>query len=91
MLRCVPPSLIDLINGVMMLRNRVRAIELTDIGLNSGKDYYHFGVELYRLQGVDGTDYIVRIGKSKIIFINSYDACQFFAKLIWCVWSENEI
>lgn len=61
------------------------AIMLTVIGINSGRDYYHSGVEIYMLQAADGTDFIVKDdnGNGKQVFSDAYKAAEMFANIIW--------
>ena len=54
------------------------AIELTVIGLRAGKDYTFNGVEVYMLQGADGTDYIVKCGTLRQVFLDAHDAVRAF-------------
>ena len=71
--------------------SRELAIELTRIMLEFGKTYKYCDLELYMLQGTDGTSYNIVLGnKKKLIFTNAYEASQKFAELAWEIKASNK-
>jgi hypothetical protein len=59
------------------------AIALTAIGLKFGNDYCYLDTEVYMLQAVDGTDFIVKDGVTKQVFSDAYSAAEMFANIVW--------
>ncbi|KKN65640.1 hypothetical protein LCGC14_0479560 [marine sediment metagenome] len=60
-----------------------QAICLTVLGLEFGRDYYHGQMELYRLQGADGTDFILKTPACRHVFSSARDASEAFVQLVW--------
>lgn len=58
------------------------AIELTVIGLRAGNEYVFNGVEIYMLQGVDGTDYVVKCSTLRQVFLDAHEAVETFIELV---------
>ena len=59
------------------------AIALTALGLARGIDYLYFDIEVYMLQGADGTSFYVNDGQTKQTFSHADDAADMFANMIW--------
>ncbi len=64
------------------------AIALTALGIQSGKEYFFAGIEVYKLEGADGTDFVVVDG-SRQIFSEAYDAAKNFANAVWALRCEK--
>jgi len=66
-----------------MNNKKAYAIWLTAIGLEYGRSYSYSDIDVYRLQGVGGTDYIISIDSDKKIFSDADEAAEIFATNVW--------
>lgn len=70
-----------------MDESQLFAIQLTELGLEFGREYTYRGISAYMLQGADGTEFVVlardKTGQWREGYMTAGEAAARFAELAW--------